>query len=101
MEKNLQDTIREDTELVVLGKNFVAICPFHEEITPSFAVNPQRQRFQCFGCGKSGGLKEYLEFRAAKPLPTTIMEVGGDPSSEELITVYRRNRKPLERNRRF
>jgi len=36
------------------GASYKALCPFHEEKTPSFNVNPERQFFHCFGCGKSG-----------------------------------------------
>lgn len=36
------------------GANFLACCPFHQEKTPSFNVNPARQVFKCFGCGKAG-----------------------------------------------
>ncbi len=36
------------------GTRFVALCPFHNEKSPSFSINPQRQFFHCFGCKKSG-----------------------------------------------
>lgn len=36
------------------GANYLACCPFHQEKTPSFNVNPARQLFKCFGCGKAG-----------------------------------------------
>ena len=36
------------------GRNYMACCPFHEEKTPSFSVNPDKQFFYCFGCGAGG-----------------------------------------------
>jgi DNA primase len=60
------------------GKNYVGLCPFHSEKTPSFTVNPENQMFYCFGCGIGGDVfnfimqkeglnfKETLEFLAEK-----------------------------------
>jgi len=42
------------------GLNLWATCPFHEEKTASFSVHPQRQIFKCFGCGKSGGVIDFV-----------------------------------------
>jgi len=42
------------------GQNFKARCPFHEEKTPSFTVNPSKQIFHCFGCGTGGNVIRFL-----------------------------------------
>jgi DNA primase len=53
------------------GVNFKALCPFHQEKTPSFTVSPQRQSFHCFGCGVGGSVfrfvmdYEHIDFPAA------------------------------------
>ena len=53
------------------GTNFKALCPFHQEKTPSFIVSPGRQTFHCFGCGSGGSVfrfvmeYEHVDFPAA------------------------------------
>ncbi|RFC43095.1 MAG: DNA primase [Verrucomicrobia bacterium] len=53
------------------GPTYKALCPFHQERTPSFSVNPARQIFKCFGCGAGGSMfrfvmdYEHIEFTAA------------------------------------
>ncbi len=42
------------------GKNFKALCPFHTEKTPSFKINPEKQIFHCFGCGKGGNVLTFI-----------------------------------------
>jgi DNA primase len=43
------------------GANFVALCPFHKEKTPSFSVNPSKQIFYCFGCHKGGDVFTFIQ----------------------------------------
>ena len=42
-------------ELKQRGRNFFGLCPFHQEKTASFSVNPEKQIYKCFGCGAGGG----------------------------------------------
>ncbi|HOW73814.1 MAG TPA: DNA primase [Phycisphaerae bacterium] len=45
------------------GASFKGLCPFHEEKTPSFMVNPARQTFKCFGCGAGGDLFTFVQLK--------------------------------------
>ena len=48
-------------ELKRAGANYKALCPFHNEKTPSFSVNPAKGIFKCFGCGKGGDAIEFIK----------------------------------------
>jgi DNA primase len=65
------EAVRERTDLVRLvqqyvalkkaGRQFSGLCPFHTEKTPSFSVEPAKQVFYCFGCGKGGNAFRFLQ----------------------------------------
>lgn len=51
---DILEVIGDFVSLKKRGSNYIACCPFHNEKTPSFNVNPTRQIYKCFGCGKAG-----------------------------------------------
>lgn len=57
---DIVSVISEYVALKNAGKNYVGLCPFHNEKTPSFTVNPERQYYKCFGCGESGNVFAFL-----------------------------------------
>ncbi|MCF6147036.1 MAG: DNA primase [Candidatus Kuenenia sp.] len=52
--------ISEYVQLKQSGKNFIGLCPFHSEKTPSFVVTPDRKIFKCFGCGEGGTVFQFI-----------------------------------------
>ena len=57
---DIVDIISEVVHLKKSGKNFLGLCPFHSEKTPSFSVSPEKQIFYCFGCGAGGNIFSFL-----------------------------------------
>lgn len=58
---DIKDIVGQYINLKKAGKNFVGLCPFHKEKTPSFTVDPGKQLFHCFGCGEGGDVITFIE----------------------------------------
>lgn len=57
---NIVDIISEYVQLRKRGKNYIGLCPFHKEKTPSFSVSEDKQIYHCFGCHNGGNVFKFL-----------------------------------------
>ncbi len=57
---NIVSLVSEYVSLRKRGRNYLARCPFHNEKTPSFNVNEEKQIFMCFGCGLGGDAFKFI-----------------------------------------
>jgi len=81
------DRVREATDIVTVisehvrlkkvGRAMKGLCPFHQEKTPSFHVNPDRQIFKCFGCGAGGDVYRFLMDAEKMSFPEAIQLLAG------------------------
>ena len=97
---DIVDVVDRRVKLKKAGKNYSACCPFHQEKTPSFSVNPEKQFYYCFGCGAGGNalgfLMDYerMEFREA--IESLAQAAGMEmPAEEADATPQIDHQKPL------
>jgi DNA primase len=58
---NLLDVVQQHVRLRKAGREHTGLCPFHQEDTPSFSVNEQKQSWYCFGCQRGGDIFNFVE----------------------------------------
>ncbi|MGL5076186.1 MAG: DNA primase, partial [Waterburya sp.] len=75
---DIVDVISEHIVLRKRGKDFLGLCPFHNEKTPSFSVSQDKQVYYCFGCGAGGNSYKFL------------MEIGKQSFAEVVLDLARR-----------
>jgi len=91
---DIVELISSHVPLKRAGSRFVGLCPFHNEKSPSFNVNPAMQIFKCFGCGAAGDIFSFLMKREGMTFPDaarTLAERAGIPWED-----HRHQRKPGE-----
>ncbi|MCU0405203.1 MAG: DNA primase [Chitinophagaceae bacterium] len=57
---DITEVVGDFVKLKKRGTNYIGLCPFHNEKSPSFSVSPSKEIFKCFGCGKSGNTITFL-----------------------------------------
>ena len=81
---DIVDVIAESVVLRKRGKDYVGLCPFHEERTPSFSVSPSKQLYYCFGCGAGGNAVKFL------------MELGKRSFTDVVVELAQRYQIPIK-----
>lgn len=76
------------------GKNYFALCPFHNENTPSFSINQDLQIYKCFGCGESGDVLSLIQ-KVENVDFVTALEIAGEKAG---ISVTR-NQSPASKKK--
>jgi len=74
---DIVDIVGEVVQLKKAGREYKANCPFHEEKTPSFWVNPAKGVYHCFGCGASGDVFDFVRARMGLDFVDAVKHVAG------------------------
>ncbi len=97
------DLVGSYVSLSKAGRNFKALCPFHQEKTASFYVFPDRQSWRCFGCGEGGDAIAFLMKRESidfgEALRTLADRVGVQVGRRRTEAESKRDSRPYEVNR--
>lgn len=88
--------IGETVALKRAGRTFKGLCPFHQEKSPSFTVNPERQSFICFGCGEKGDIFTFVMKRENMAFPEALERLAR--AANITLPVFGSKGKSVEQN---
>ncbi len=93
---SIVEVISDFVSLKKAGKNYLGLCPFHSERTPSFTVNEEKGIFHCFGCGAGGNLFNFLMRASQLSFPEAVKTV----ASRYGVVIPEREMSEEEKRRR-
>ena len=93
---DIVEVIDKRVKLRKTGKNYSACCPFHQEKTPSFSVEPEKQFYYCFGCGAAGNALGFVMNFDQKEFPQAVESLAQDYG----LTVPREEKSAQNQQRR-
>lgn len=73
---DILDLVSEYVKLEKRGRNYIGLCPFHDEKTPSFTVSEDKQICHCFGCKKGGNVFQFTQEIKDVPFVEAVKELG-------------------------
>ncbi|HBU06627.1 MAG TPA: DNA primase [Candidatus Magasanikbacteria bacterium] len=95
---SVEELIGEYVQLKPAGSNKKGLCPFHNEKTPSFMVNPERQSWHCFGCAKGGDIFTFVEEMEGMEFKEALRYLA-DKAGIQLSNNFRNEISSNEKNR--
>lgn len=101
---DIVDVVSRHVELKRGGANFMGLCPFHGEKSPSFSVTPSKQFYYCFGCGASGDAIKFLMEHLGLSFVEAVRDLAGGVGMqvpEEQVSPEERQRRDTLRQRRL
>jgi DNA primase len=101
---DIVDVVGRHVELKRGGANFMGLCPFHGEKSPSFSVTPSKQFYYCFGCGASGDAIRFLTEHLGLSFVEAVRDLAGRVGlavPEEQVSPEERQRRDTLRQRRL
>lgn len=75
---DIVEVVGSRLKLKKTGKNYSALCPFHDEKSPSFSVSPDKQFYYCFGCGAGGNAVSFIMDFERLDFPQAVEELAGN-----------------------
>lgn len=97
---DIVDLIGEYVDLKRSGSNYMGLCPFHSEKTPSFSVSPSKSIFKCFGCGEGGDVITFVMKRENLSFPEAV-EFLADKYNVRLEVYKDENKEAREKRNRL
>ena len=91
-EVNIATVVQSVVQLKRRGKDYVGLCPFHSEETPSFTVNVVKKFYHCFGCGSHGDVIQFLSSSQSIPYKEAAFQLAKEYGIE--IPKYPRSQDP-------
>jgi DNA primase len=101
---DIVDVVGRHVELKRGGANFMGLCPFHGEKSPSFSVSPSKQFYYCFGCGASGDAIRFLTEQLGLSFVEAVRDLAqgaGLVVPEEQVSAEDRQKRDTLRQRRL
>ena len=109
---DIVEVISAHTDLRRSGTRYTGLCPFHDERSPSFSVDPAEKLYHCFGCGVGGDVIKFVEEKEGLPFPDAVEALADrygvelereaeDPRAEEMRRKRGRLSELLERTAGF